>query len=350
MQVLNFISGRSLGGTKQAFLDYTRMLSELGYDVRPMIRRGAQLKQKAIRLGQNNLIEATYLRSTHPLWVALARFGLRRATKALNPQIIICHKPIDLTLLRPIFPKAILIGVHHGFSYKHLEHADHLITVSKIVANYVRSQGIKTPITVLPNTVNIEWPFTVVPSHTPVTLGTMAVFRRKKKLDDLLYAFARLKAQNIQFKGIIAGDGRQKLYLRYLIKKLKLSDVVTLAPWVTDKKDFFDKIDVFCVSSRTETFNICILEAMAHSTCVLSTDCGGPSEIIADQQDGCLTPVHDIETMAAHLETLIKSPETRRRYAEAGYQKVTQIYASTEVAKKLDILLKSMLTAHRHKP
>ena len=45
MNIINFISGKDLGGPKQSFILYSEVLINLGFEVRSVIRQGAPLKE-----------------------------------------------------------------------------------------------------------------------------------------------------------------------------------------------------------------------------------------------------------------------------------------------------------------
>ena len=172
----------------------------------------------------------------------------------------------------------------------------------------------------------------------------MAVFRKTKRLDLLLAAFKSLKAQQIPFKGIIAGAGLLKPYLRFLIWRWGLSHQVELRPWVTDKEAFYNDIDIFAVTSKKETFNICLIEAMARKKTVISSACGGPNEIIEHQVDGILTAVGQVPELTQRLVELIQDHSLRVQLSNAGYDKVQKKYQRSVVKEKLIGHLQKLVT------
>jgi len=166
-------------------------------------------------------------------------------------------------------------------------------------------------------------------------IGTMAVFRKTKRLDILLTAFKQLKEQGVPFKGIIAGAGVLRPYLQFLIWRWGLKSQVELRPWVKDKEAFYNDVDIFAVTSKRETFNICLIEAMARKKAVISTACGGPNEIIEHQIDGLLTEVNQVPELTDKLVQLVQDQALRSRLAEAGYQKVQQKYQRSVVQDRM---------------
>ncbi len=346
MKVLNFISGRNLGGSKQAFLDFSLMCWQSGFEVHSMIRTRAPLKALLQKMPQpiaENIIEIDYMRLR---WLGFKQHALKqfkKATDGLVPDVIIVHKPMDVYFLRQTFPNKIIVSVIHSFTTKNLEQANHIFAVSNAVKQRVENSGCKTPITVINNSTEIPLDYQPPPFRKVPVIGTMAVFRRTKRLDLLLQAFYELKKNGVPFKGIIAGAGLQKVYLEYLIKRWNLKDQVELRPWVTDKDAFYQDVDIFCVTSRAETFNICLIEAMARNICVISTACGGPNEIIDHEIDGVLTPVNNLTKLTENLTVLLKDKNLRRQLGEQGHEKVQQRYATNVIKSKIAQTLKSLI-------
>ncbi len=70
---------------------------------------------------------------------------------------------------------------------------------------------------------------------------------------------------------------------------------------------------IYVLPSDTEGLPNALMEAMALGLPVISTDCpcGGPKSLIEDGVNGILTPVRDIDAMAAALKRLLQDPELR---------------------------------------
>jgi glycosyltransferase involved in cell wall biosynthesis len=123
---------------------------------------------------------------------------------------------------------------------------------------------------------------------------------------------------------------------------------VQLRPWVTDKEAFYHDVDIFAVTSKKETFNICLIESMARKKPVISTACGGPNEIIDDQVDGLLTEINDVPSLVEKLTHLVQDEQLRSRLAEAGYLKVQQRYQRSVVQAKISEQVKQLAAKHQN--
>ena len=92
------------------------------------------------------------------------------------------------------------------------------------------------------------------------------------------------------------------------------------AGFVMDPWPFLASADLFVLSSDYEGFGIALVEAMLTGLSVVSTDCGGPREILADGQFGRLVPCGDAKAMARAIHDSLAEPaqvdRLRRRAAE----------------------------------
>ena len=67
-------------------------------------------------------------------------------------------------------------------------------------------------------------------------------------------------------------------------------------------KEIYPQGDAFVLASKSETFGVVFIEAMATGLPVIATDCGGPSDIV-NEKNGYLIPVDDKQAL---VEALIK--------------------------------------------
>ena len=142
-----------------------------------------------------------------------------------------------------------------------------------------------------------------------------------------------MKEKGYSFRAVIAGDG-------VLLNQLK--DLATDLPeleftgWITNKKEFFKKIDIFCQPSLFEPFGLTIIEAMAMSIPVISTDCDGPRDIIVSEKNGFIIPIRNSAFMSQVIIKLIGNSLLRNKIGEEGRKLIFKKYRINS----LSVLLK----------
>lgn len=128
---------------------------------------------------------------------------------------------------------------------------------------------------------------------------------KKKRIDLLLQAFSnKFKgACNVKLK--IGGDGPERRRLVDLADSLGISGQVEFLGILSREKviEAMSRADVFVLSSEYETFGVVVTEALALGKPVIATRCGGPEDIVGEE-DGILVPVNDVESLSCAMEKI----------------------------------------------
>lgn len=343
MKIINFISGKDMGGPKQSFALYSELLVSMGHDVISVIRKGAPLKE-LLKSIDTEVVEVSYIRSVHPLFFKRSARIIKKTMLPYHAQVVLVHKQIDIPLVKAALGKHVyIVGVIHGFNARHTEEADRLIAVSEKVKTFLNASYAK-PIFVIPNMVKIDTkPHYRDLPEVPL-IGAMGIFRRKKGFHILIAALGILKKKHVNFHAIIAGRGRRRLVLHYLRCRYGLQKELVLKGWVpNDERDaFFDAIDIYCLPSRTESFGMVVVEAMGRMKRVVATRCGGPEEIISHGKDGYLVEKENPEAMAKMLEKIIKNSLSDKMLPLAAYKTVISKYEISAAQKDLSAFFEDL--------
>lgn len=326
------ISGMGFGGTKQVFLNYINVLEKMGCDVILLIRKNSATHKKLTQEFPhliNNIIFIKYFRIDLPFFRNIAISEYRKIYNKYKPDIIICHKSIDVYFSKISKIPSKIIGVAHGFISKkfmyYIMHADTIISVSKAVSNYMKPYLPKGKIELLYNFIPIL--NNIKKKNIIPKIGTMCVFRRKKNIPMLIKAAYLLKKRGIKFHLTIAGGGRQRINIFFHILLYGLIKEVKLKGWIKNKREFFSGIDIFAVTSNTESFNVSIIESMSYMIPVISTRCGGPNEIIENEDIGLLTDVGDALKFSYGLEKLLCDKKYRENLSKNAKLHVIKNYS-----------------------
>ena len=345
MRIVNLISGKDLGGPKQAFVHYSDNLRYLGHQVTSIIRSGAQV-QALLDQRQLDYQFLDYPRSLLPGFRHLAQRRLKALFKQIPADLVLVHKPIDAALIKPILPSQCqLVLVLHSYTARGINAADMILAVSEPVRDFVINNGFQEPVLVMPNLVELNTQEPIARAQqTPFHIAHMGVMRRTKGQDLLVEALQLLKTSQPHFRATLAGKGRWYNKISKLVSQYKLQNQVDLMGWVDNQQrdTFFDAADIICIPSRSETFGMVIIEAMARKKLVLATRCGGPEGIIEDGKTGFLTDI-DAKSMATQLERIMKLSETEHlEICERAYQHVVRNYSSQPFRQRLQLILDTL--------
>ncbi len=329
MNIANLMFGGKRGGVEQALVNYCRALQMAGHTPTAFIRRGANIE---------TTLTAQHI-DTKPIpapysWNPLARYQLYRQLKHFDAIILHGNRAGALTRFLPSLPP--VIAVAHSRFFTPLPHMRAIITLTEARRESIARET-AIPCYALPNMVEIP-PAAPRPAfRNPVVIGAMGRLSPEKGFDLLLEALAQLHRQGLAFRARIGGDGAEHAALVAKAETLGIAAQVEWCGWVSDKQAFCDSIDIFCLPSRTDSFPITLLEAMAHGCPVVATDCGGPSEMLT-AETGILTVIDSTE-IANGLARLMRDPESARQMGEQGRTHVSAHFSPQIVANGLNVIL-----------
>jgi len=106
-----------------------------------------------------------------------------------------------------------------------------------------------------------------------------------KGYPDLLLACKKLKDSNIEFHLVIIGEGPQRQELEFMIRDLDLNEEVKLIGQKShdEIREWFSRAHALVLSSIAEGFPNVIAEAMMTGVPVITSDCGGITELVDDK-------------------------------------------------------------------
>ena len=133
-------------------------------------------------------------------------------------------------------------------------------------------------------------------------------FRKVKRVQDVVKIFEKVNKQ-VPSKLFMIGDGPERLKAEQLCRKLGIAKHVRFLGKLKVIEKFLCIADVFVLPSKTESFGLVALEAMASKVAVISTNSGGLPEVNIDGKTGYLSAVGDVNKMANDTIDLLKDAE-----------------------------------------
>jgi glycosyltransferase involved in cell wall biosynthesis len=127
--------------------------------------------------------------------------------------------------------------------------------------------------------------FTVKPRTFQGNIGILCHLTPRKRVYDLILAFAELCERESGFSLHIAGDDHPGFLdyansLRYLVQQLGLEEKVRFYGFLPDPTDWYHHIDIFISNSYSEGLQVALIEAMASGCFSLSHGWKGVDELL----------------------------------------------------------------------
>ncbi|MHC4526376.1 MAG: glycosyltransferase family 4 protein [Planctomycetota bacterium] len=171
-------------------------------------------------------------------------------------------------------------------------------------------------VAVIPNGLNTTEYYPSVPESQRDGIGTMFGTTYYKDPETILSVLQRLRQNGDQLPQRIFGACRRP-------KEIPPKTYIRL-PSIEKAREIYSRSVVWFSASRSEGFSCPILEAMACGCAVVATDCGGPSDIINNGENGFLVEVGDVEQMVDRIELLLADAKLRCRIVEKAKETVNK--------------------------
>jgi glycosyltransferase involved in cell wall biosynthesis len=179
-----------------------------------------------------------------------------------------------------------------------------------------------------------------------LVIGIAAVLRPEKRIDLLLEAQVRVRAEVPQAHLVIAGDGDCRLALEAQARDLGIGDTVHFLGARSDVDSVLRAADVGALSSDREGSPLLVFECLANDTPMVATTVGGVPDVIEHERTGLLVPRRDPAALASGLIRLLTEPERRLAMAAAG-REVLRRYTIDVIAGRFGSLYDSLVDGQR---
>ena len=361
MKLLIFISSLASGGAERVTANLANYWAEKGWDVTivtlasqrddfyelsPAVKRialGLDSESKNVLVGLTQNIRRIFalrrvLRQTQPD-VALAMMT--------GSNILLAFASMGLTQTRTvgserIYPPQCPLGVvWEWLRSKSYGHLDAVVAQTNEGAQWLKMHTTAKRVAAIHNPV--RWPLTNQLPHVDIKnvyrtgrnlLLAIGRLSSQKQFCLLIDNFHSLTNRYSDWDMVILGEGPLRSELEAQVREAGLGNRIFLPGRAGNVGDWYERANLYVLSSRFEGFPNSLLEAMSYGLPVVSFDCDtGPRDIIRHDVDGSLVAAQDKEGLTAALDRLMSNSTLRNRYAERAVE-VRERFAIQRVADK----------------
>ncbi|MCB9059518.1 MAG: glycosyltransferase family 4 protein [Calditrichae bacterium] len=145
-------------------------------------------------------------------------------------------------------------------------------------------------------------------------IGTIGRLVVEKGYHTLIDAMKMVVTQFPKAKLIFVGEGYLKNKLMRQVEEFKLSKNVIFLGSRNDAPELYHVFDLFAMSSISEGLPMVLLEAMAASCPIVSTDVGGIKSIVKNGLNGILVKPNNPEFLSEAIIKILKDSDLKEKY------------------------------------
>lgn len=299
--------------------------------------------------------------------------GLRKALKRYKPNVVhvqyMAPGAIPILLLRLLGSRQIIATAHTAadiypnlrlvhFIQKHCVRAFTCITELAEQSFFGSSQlySVDTPLKrrnhfTIYNALPIEFSIRRESRSfisRPVTLGVVSRLEMIKGMDLVIPAFARVISKYPDTRLIVVGDGSLRERMQRQAQELSCADGIEWAGRQPQDRlsDWYGRMDIVLMPSRSEGFGLTAIEAMANGCVVVASRTGGLPEVVRDREVGLLHKPESINDMVVKIDSLLGNTDLLSRYSTAALAYVGR-YSFDRYSQLFNDLYKRLIPSNR---
>ena len=190
----------------------------------------------------------------------------------------------------------------------------------------------------------LETPINLNKSRKPFRFVSVGSLNEGKGFDVLIQAFSRISDRDAEL--VIIGDGSIKESLVRLIQDLSVQGRVLLKGRLSHEEivAHLSEADAYVLASRSETFGVSYVEAMAMGLPAIATRCGGPESFMNDDC-GIMVDVDDVDGLVAAMNRMEEHIDDYSPLAIREY--VRSRFSGEVIAKQLESIFEEEIKAKR---
>jgi 1,2-diacylglycerol 3-alpha-glucosyltransferase len=301
----------------------------------PLVDTGYYLSFSYNRAAKKLLRTMDVVHVHHPF--LSGRLALRYCEPLHIPIVFTNHTRYDLyaQAYLPIVPEEISDGLLHAYMPPFCEAMNMVISPSAGMANVLRAMNVTSPITIVPNGVELELFYKAEPMsradfgfrESDILLIYAGRLATEKNLEFLLKSFAGVAQALDNVNLIMVGGGNKQVEaeLRELTAQLNINDRVRFTGMVTYENlpSYLAMCDAFITASVTEVHPLSVIEGMASGLPVVGISSPGVSDTVEDGLTGFIA-TEDLAAFTAKLTRLCFDSDLRKQMGAAARQASTR--------------------------
>jgi glycosyltransferase involved in cell wall biosynthesis len=184
-------------------------------------------------------------------------------------------------------------------------------------------------------------------SRSVPVIGFVGRLNPDKGLDVLAEARRILVSRNVDHQFLLVGGVDHGVRGKGADLLMSSGRAPVLTGQVVDPAPYYQMMDVFCLPSLREGFPNVVLEAGASRLPTVTTNATGAVDSVVEGSTGLVAPVNDAESLADHLEVLLRDEKLRASMGRLAFEHVTAHFDRTDVWRATEEYYRTLLASNR---
>ena len=176
-----------------------------------------------------------------------------------------------------------------------------------------------------------------------ILLGVASRIDPVKGIAYLVDAFIHLNNIHKNIKLVVIGTGTLENKLKDKVMKSNLGNQVIFTGFRSDISACLSAMDIFVLPSLAEYHSIALLEAMRAGKPIVSTDVGGNTESVRDNEEALIVKSADALGLETALSKMVGSAELRARLSRAARQRYLDHFTEDKTIEKTESWLRHFI-------
>jgi glycosyltransferase involved in cell wall biosynthesis len=343
VRILQISSAKNFGGGEKHLADLCEGLNVRGHEIFVATRPGAEWLDRLSFLPEENLFELP-LRNSFDIFSARKLALIIREKKI---DIVHAHLgrdyPVAALAVRFTSNARLILTRHVLFPIKSLQkfalsNVAKVIAVSSAVEANLQKIFPAQKIVSIPNGIEVEkWSkadrkqfreafrFEHDIPFDAFLIGTIGELKPLKGQEDFILAAQIVARKFPESRFIVVGkdnsfDQNFRRKLKRLVKVFDLEERFLWLDWVENTAEILHSLDVFVSPSRSESFGLTILEAMASGIGIAATETEGARELLENNKTGKLVELENPAQLAEAINEFLNNEELRKKYGRQAQE------------------------------
>ncbi len=366
MRILQISSAKNFGGGERHFLDLTKGLINRGHNLFLAASPNSPIFEKISELPKENVLEVN-IRNSLDVFAArkISKFVREKEIEIVHAHLAKDYLPTSLAVrlaqrARLVLTRHVLFPMKKTQKYA-LKNVSKIIAVSSAVEGNLQNTFPSEKIVTVHNGIDIEnWAnvnreklrqafrFEHNISFDALLIGTIGELKLLKGQRDFVLAAQQVAQKFPEAHFVVVGKDNSlkqdfRRELKRLVKLFDLENRFLWLDWIEETAPLLSALDIFVSASHSESFGLAILEAMASSCSIVSTETGGAKELIEDEKTGKLVPVKNPNQLAKAITELLEDKQSRENYGKNAQKRAKEKFGSDEMIRKTEKIYREVL-------